>query len=521
MTDPLRFTLDDADDPGVVLAAVGDRLELVDQGHTTERRTVLDTFDWRVWRRGDALEHVRPAGRGATVDRPVLRWRDAAGRVRAEVPAARPPRWAEDLPSGPLATELGPALAMRALLPLAEARVTTSVHAVLDDETKTVARLVVHQARAEDGGPLPTVLEVVEVRGYGRQAQRLAEVLAGLPSVHPGGADVAELAVRAQGLAPGGYSSKLRLDLDPATTAAAAWTAVLRQLLTTLLANEPGTRDDLDSEFLHDYRVAVRRTRSVLAQGGDVLDPEGRDRFRDEFRWLGATTSPTRDLDVWLLTLPELAAGIDEALAPELAPLRALLVRHQRREHRRLVRALDSDRHSRLLARYERWVDDPRGSPGVAPDAERPATLVAGSRIAKAFRRVERDGRAIDDDSPATDLHELRKDAKRLRYGLECFGSLFDPALTQPLVRDLKSLQDVLGEFQDCEVQVTSLRGYADELAAARAPSASLLAMGALVEHLAERQAAARATFADRFDRFDTKANRSRVRAIGDGGTRP
>ena len=64
MTDPLRFTLDDADDPGVVLAAVGDRLELVDQGHTTERRTVLDTFDWRVWRRGDALEHVRPAGRG-------------------------------------------------------------------------------------------------------------------------------------------------------------------------------------------------------------------------------------------------------------------------------------------------------------------------------------------------------------------------------------------------------------------------------------------------------------------------
>ena len=163
---------------------------------------------------------------------------------------------------------------------------------------------------------------------------------------------MAELAARAVGGSPGAYSSKLRLSLDADAAAGEVWGVVLRELLATLRANEAGTREDLDSEFLHDLRVAVRRTRSVLAQGKGVLDPEARSRFADGFRWLGAITSPTRDLDVRLLTLPELAAGIDESLGPELDPLRRLLVRHRRREQRRLVRALDSDRYARMLERY-------------------------------------------------------------------------------------------------------------------------------------------------------------------------
>ena len=36
--------------------------------------------------------------------------------------------------------------------------------------------------------------------------------------------------------------------------------------LQTLRINEDGVRKDLDSEFLHDFRVAVRRTRSALSQ---------------------------------------------------------------------------------------------------------------------------------------------------------------------------------------------------------------------------------------------------------------
>ena len=75
-------------------------------------------------------------------------------------------------------------------------------------------------------------------------------------------------------------------------------------------------------------------------------------------------------------------------------------------------------------------------------------------------------GTAIDDDSPAEDLHELRKVGKELRYLLEFFASLYPAEVVKPFVKTLKGLQDQLGRFQDREVQ-------ADDAARARAGRSS------------------------------------------------
>ena len=42
--------------------------------------------------------------------------------------------------------------------------------------------------------------------------------------------------------------------------------------------NLPGLLDDIDTEFLHDFRVAVRRTRSTLKLGRPALPAEVRTR---------------------------------------------------------------------------------------------------------------------------------------------------------------------------------------------------------------------------------------------------
>ena len=106
---------------------------------------------------------------------------------------------------------------------------------------------------------------------------------------------------------------------------------VLRQIFEVMLANAPGVRADIDPEFLHDLRVAVRRTRSVLGQVRGVLDEAAVAAFAERFRWLGEVTGPTRDLDVLLLDLPALLAELDPGDALALAPLVAL-VREQRAE---------------------------------------------------------------------------------------------------------------------------------------------------------------------------------------------
>ena len=86
-------------------------------------------------------------------------------------------------------------------------------------------------------------------------------------------------------------------------------------------------------------------------------------------------------------------------------------------------------------------------------------------------------------------LHDLRKRCKELRYALEFFAPLHDPAAYGKVVSDLKRLQDCLGEFQDTEVQIGEIRALATSmLAAGEAPAVTLLAMGEVTAGLAARQ---------------------------------
>ena len=70
-------------------------------------------------------------------------------------------------------------------------------------------------------------------------------------------------------------------------------------------------------------------------------------------------------------------------------------------------------------------------------------------------------------------------------------------------VADLKGLQDVLGRFQDSEVQRQSLRGFAEEMMADGAPAEAMLAMGELIGHLDAEQDRAAARVRRRVRRFD------------------
>ena len=64
------------------------------------------------------------------------------------------------------------------------------------------------------------------------------------------------------------------MTLAPAVRAETAPGEIHLALLGILLANEPGLRANLDTEFLHDFRVAVRRTRALLGQIKQVFPPD-------------------------------------------------------------------------------------------------------------------------------------------------------------------------------------------------------------------------------------------------------
>jgi CHAD domain-containing protein len=241
-----------------------------------------------------------------------------------------------------------------------------------------------------------------------------------------------------------------------------------------------------------------------------VLPEDLAARFRPGFKWLGDLTTPTRDLDVYLVGYEAMAAGLVAATPAELQPFRTYLRRRRYAARRRLVRGLRSERFAGLLADWRAALSEL-----TAPDQGPAAAEFAAARIARAHRKVLRLGRAITQDSPPDSLHDLRKRCKELRYLLEFFAPLHDPAVHSKAVKQLKGLQDCLGEFQDGQVQQQEIRAIA---AAMRdrpgTPVTALLAMGEVASQVAAGQHAARHEFAGRFAGFAAAGTRHRFRAL-------
>ncbi len=148
-------------------------------------------------------------------------------------------------------------------------------------------------------------------------------------------------------------------------------------------------------------------------------------------------------------------------------------------------------------------------------NARRPIVDVARERIWKAYRGIIKEGQAIEADTPAAALHDLRKSCKKLRYLMEFFQSLFPAEKIKELIKTLKVLQENLGDFQDYEVQVTTLKQFSQRMVAeAAVPTTTLLAMGMLIEGLERRQQQARDEFAGRFRQFALPKNHAHFRAL-------
>ena len=307
--------------------------------------------------------------------------------------------------------------------------------------------------------------------------------------------------------------------VDPESPARALLAAELTDFLQEVRDNLPGTIGDVDTEFLHDVRVAVRRTRSLLKLGRPALPAHVREAWEPQFKWLGDLTTPVRDLDVYQLGLPEMAGWLVAASAADLEPFQAYLARRRAADRRTLLRALRGARLRRLLDDWAGELSALADSARSADGAAWSAGALARANVARAHRRVVRGGTAISDSSPPEDLHVLRKRCKELRYALEMFAPVLDDAQVGKAIKDLKSLQDVLGRFQDSEVQRTTLRGFAQEMVADGAPAEALLAMGELMGHLHAEQRRARAEFATAFASYVRPAGRRRMaRLLGSGG---
>jgi CHAD domain-containing protein len=175
---------------------------------------------------------------------------------------------------------------------------------------------------------------------------------------------------------------------------------------------------------------------------------------------------------------------------------------------------LNTARYRKLMVDWQTFLQaDHQASAEDTPNAMRPAYQVASERIYRMFRRVIREGNGIDAESPAEDLHELRKSCKKLRYLMEFFQSLY-PDEIRDLIKAIKVLLDNLGDFQDLEVQANKLELMAVDMRKSRVATDTLLAIGMLIEGLLQRQEQERERFYACFKTFATLEKQAQFKAL-------
>lgn len=515
----VAFSLGTGASPRSLLTHLRRHFTLRPQPRQSNRLTWYDTFDWRVHSAAMRLAiHEED-------DSSLLVLRSLTGRQRESLVVEKSPAFASDLAEGPLRRRLESLTKGRRLLPLAQAELATRCHAVLDDEEKTVARIFFDTSRVCDPEPtglgidLPVILRVRRVEGYEADQARVLDCLGERRGLERVEGDLAERAFRALGRAPTERRGGLDIELDPSGAAGAAFLALQRGLFHAMRDNEPGIRKDLDSEHLHDFRVAVRRSRVLHRLFRDEIRGTEFEGLTAAFKWLGRVTGPTRDLDVQLQELDEQSRKLPEE-ADALLPLVSTLRERRRQAWEALVAALDSETYAELVAMASELLDQ-RDHPTSRRLASTGSLLAgwAAQRIARAHRRLLRHGRAIDRGSPDVQLHSLRIEGKRMRYLLEFFHSLHPDDEMAPLLKELRRLQNNLGDFNDACVRIDMLRGLARDLdESGRGRGGTLLAIGRLIERSERRKRLERSRFEERFTRFEARRTRERFRQLFGSG---
>jgi CHAD domain-containing protein len=311
--------------------------------------------------------------------------------------------------------------------------------------------------------------------------------------------DLLDIIFETKRITPGTYSSKMNFQLDPMLPVTQTADLIHGYLLTIMQQNVDGIIKDIDTEFLHDFRVAVRRIRSLYSHLKKELAQQRVAKAQSDFARLGKFTNRMRDIDVYLLNKETYFGYLPAEMAQSIVPFYKMLADERKLEHKKLTGFLLSRSYLDVIKTWQRLLaqtdSDQTGDP--------PILKIARKYIITYFNKVMKMGRAITPNSPDSVLHKLRIECKKLRYILEFYASLFPPDLIPALIRQLKILQDNLGEFNDYSVQQINLQEYIAGLPLNSQKNKKIItAVGFLIGKLNERQLEVRKDFAKTFKQF-------------------
>ena len=407
---------------------------LVDETGSEENLTALDSFDWRFFNKGLL----------------VLDLGESLAIYSFEEDETRGTVQSGEGGDAPLPARFAAVAGVRRLLDVSSWYIRRECCQVLDDQRKLVGRGDLYRSRQE---PSFFGIRIEPLRGYKRECEALARRVAASGGIR-GARSFYGALLSYGGRRAGEYGQVVTLSLAPELSLPAAYRKLFSYFLSILEENRPGILGDLDTEFLHDYRVALRRLRAVTSQMKKEM-PIGLNSFLSgELKSLFSATSRGRDLDVLALRSAAYVALLPERLRPGLYTFFQRVEEEREAAYDKIRHLLSSpsnpERMERLKSALDARDSEAWGGSEVLREAVSRWVLKRNGRI---LRIMEKGG---FEKAPG-DLHALRIECKKLRYLLEIFSSLYSKRELGPVLKNLKRFQDALGASQDLAVQTEFL----------------------------------------------------------------
>jgi CHAD domain-containing protein len=490
--------------------AISRNFEVKRSAHRSSTRTYFDSFDWLLYDSGLGLFHehnqysLHLLQTGEVLES--LEWR----------PRTRPRFWWNFQESG-LREVLKEYIDVRCLIPVVRARLYVQKLDLLNTDQKTVLRGNLERLSVNRGNEFVSVADTLRfhpLRGYESELNCLDGLLTGLEHISDG-RHTLRLVLDAAGIVPSDYVPKLQVPFDGGLASQQATIKILVHLIYVMRAKEDGIKSDLDTEFLHNFRVAVRKIRSALAQIKGVFPKEFTTQFRSDMSDIGKMTNRLRDLDVYLLSRDEYISLVPDHLRAGVDALFSHLTSARKREKSRVKRYLNSAGYEKTLSHWERALVSASSESGYeSANSLIPVRDLARKFVRKQYRKILKYGENTD-SMPDAEIHELRIMCKKLRYLLEFFVTLFPGKEMKSVVKILKDLQDNLGRFNDLSVQQNQLKVYLDEIKEGVSPSLGIIAsIGGLVTALYNNQEVCKLECLKSFARFQHSKTEQRFKRL-------
>jgi len=362
-----------------------------------------------------------------------------------------------DFPESDLREQLASYIDLRAVLEVATFQISDRHHVLRNDDGKIVLRVNVTAFADEEGNNKRLFVELAPLRGYQKDLKIVIEQLKPLLSEQLDSLSL-QARVRHSGFAPQITPKKKVFGITPDETVEESVRQMSLAMLNVARANEQGVVEDIDTEFLHQYRVSLRKTRSLVNLMKKAFPPELHLRLKTLLAELAGKTNDLRDMDVFLLSRDFYQQMLPENFNKGFDQLFGYIARDREKARKQVQLSFTDAVHHKAFDEVMALLSaEPLFCNGFA---KQPVKQAAQKKILKRYRKIGLLGEQINDETPDEEVHELRIECKKLRYMMEFFAELFPKKRIRDLVKSLKKLQTILGDFNDYSVQKEFLAEY-------------------------------------------------------------